>query len=121
DSGFLSGWRALSVRRHIERTSALSRCVSTDRLSLNQPQRQSTPCHETPSSGPTGVTSGDSSRLVGVPGELVLTTTGTWITHPQTRCPNGHSLGGKFAFVVTSVDRSKIGGDPSNNVDQIGQ
>jgi hypothetical protein len=26
-------------------------------------------------------------------GELVLTTAGKWITHPPTRCPNGHSLG----------------------------
>ena len=26
-------------------------------------------------------------------GELVQTTTGKWITHPPTRCPNGHTLG----------------------------
>ena len=26
-------------------------------------------------------------------GELVQTTAGTWITHPPTRCPNGHQLG----------------------------
>jgi hypothetical protein len=25
--------------------------------------------------------------------ELVQTTAGTWITHPPTRCPNGHTLG----------------------------
>src|SRR6476620_4367755 len=32
-------------------------------------------------------------RLVGVLGELVQTTAGKWITHPPTRCPNGHQLG----------------------------
>jgi hypothetical protein len=26
-------------------------------------------------------------------GELVQTTNGKWITHPPTRCPNGHTLG----------------------------
>ncbi len=26
-------------------------------------------------------------------GELVQTTAGKWITHPPSRCPNGHSLG----------------------------
>jgi hypothetical protein len=26
-------------------------------------------------------------------GELVQTTTGTWITRPATRCPNSHKLG----------------------------
>ena len=26
-------------------------------------------------------------------GELVQTTAGKWITHPPTRCPNGHRLG----------------------------
>jgi hypothetical protein len=26
-------------------------------------------------------------------GELVQTTAGKWITHPPTRCPNGHVLG----------------------------
>jgi hypothetical protein len=26
-------------------------------------------------------------------GDLIHTTAGTWITHPPTRCPNGHSLG----------------------------
>ena len=26
-------------------------------------------------------------------GELVQTTDGKWITHPPTRCPNGHKLG----------------------------
>jgi len=26
-------------------------------------------------------------------GELVQTTAGKWITHPPTRCPNGHALG----------------------------
>jgi hypothetical protein len=26
-------------------------------------------------------------------GELVQTTAGKWITHPPTRCPNGHPLG----------------------------
>lgn len=26
-------------------------------------------------------------------GELVQTTRGEWITHPPTRCPNGHTLG----------------------------
>jgi hypothetical protein len=26
-------------------------------------------------------------------GELVQTTTGKWITHPPTGCPNGHTLG----------------------------
>ena len=31
--------------------------------------------------------------LDGVLGELVHTTRGEWITHPPTRCPNGHTLG----------------------------
>ena len=26
-------------------------------------------------------------------GELMQTTAGKWITHPPTRCPNGHTLG----------------------------
>jgi hypothetical protein len=26
-------------------------------------------------------------------GELVQTTAGKWITHPPSRCPNGHTLG----------------------------
>jgi hypothetical protein len=26
-------------------------------------------------------------------GELLQTTAGKWITHPATRCPNGHTLG----------------------------
>ena len=26
-------------------------------------------------------------------GELVQTTAGKWVTHPPTRCPNGHRLG----------------------------
>ncbi len=30
---------------------------------------------------------------MGVLGELVQTTRGEWITHPPTRCPNGHPLG----------------------------
>ena len=34
-----------------------------------------------------------SVSLVVVLGELVQTTTGKWITHPPTRCPNGHHLG----------------------------
>ena len=32
-------------------------------------------------------------RLLVVLGELIQTTAGKWITHPPTRCPNGHSLG----------------------------
>jgi hypothetical protein len=32
-------------------------------------------------------------RLSTLLGELVQTTSGKWITHPPTRCPNGHSLG----------------------------
>jgi len=32
-------------------------------------------------------------RIVVVLGELVQTTAGKWITHPPTRCPNGHPLG----------------------------
>ena len=31
--------------------------------------------------------------LVVVLGELVQTTAGKWITHPPTRCPNGHEFG----------------------------
>jgi hypothetical protein len=31
--------------------------------------------------------------LVTVLGELVRTTDGKWMTHPPTRCPNGHILG----------------------------
>ena len=31
--------------------------------------------------------------LCAVLGELVQTTAGKWITHPPTRCPNGHNLG----------------------------
>src|SRR5262245_52919786 len=31
--------------------------------------------------------------LRAVLGDLVQTTDGKWITHPPTRCPNGHSLG----------------------------
>ena len=33
------------------------------------------------------------TTLVVVLGELVQTTAGTWITHPPTRCPNGHLFG----------------------------
>jgi hypothetical protein len=32
-------------------------------------------------------------NLLTVFGELVQTTTGKWITHPPSRCPNGHILG----------------------------
>ena len=32
-------------------------------------------------------------RLLVVLGDLVQTTAGKWITHPPTRCPNGHPLG----------------------------
>jgi hypothetical protein len=32
-------------------------------------------------------------NLLTVLGELLQTTAGTWITHPPTRCPNGHPLG----------------------------
>jgi hypothetical protein len=35
-------------------------------------------------------------------GELVQTTAGKWITHPPTRCPNGHTLGPNQILVVTS-------------------
>src|SRR3954468_2271679 len=31
--------------------------------------------------------------------ELVQTTAGKWITHPPTRCPNGHQLGPGAALV----------------------
>jgi hypothetical protein len=31
-------------------------------------------------------------KLPEVLGELVQTTAGKWITHPPTRCPNGHEL-----------------------------
>jgi hypothetical protein len=31
--------------------------------------------------------------LLGMLGELVQTTDGKWITHPPTRCPNGHPVG----------------------------
>ena len=34
-----------------------------------------------------------SHKLVNVLGELVQTTAGKWITHPPSRCPNGHTLG----------------------------
>ena len=30
--------------------------------------------------------------LLLVLGELVQTTAGKWLTHPPTRCPNGHTL-----------------------------
>ena len=33
------------------------------------------------------------TRLALELGELVQTTAGKWITHPPTRCPNGHNLG----------------------------
>ena len=32
-------------------------------------------------------------------GELVQTTAGKWITHPPTRCPNGHTLGAGAVLV----------------------
>ena len=32
-------------------------------------------------------------NLLTVLGELVQTTAGKWITHPPSRCPNGHPLG----------------------------
>jgi hypothetical protein len=32
-------------------------------------------------------------RVVAMPGELVRTTDGKWITRPPSRCPNGHPLG----------------------------
>ena len=34
-----------------------------------------------------------STLFLDVLGELVQTTAGEWITHPPTRCPNGHTLG----------------------------
>jgi hypothetical protein len=32
-------------------------------------------------------------------GDLVQTTAGGWITHPPTRCPNGHPLGPNHVLV----------------------
>ena len=32
-------------------------------------------------------------------GELVQTTAGKWITHPPSRCPNGHALGANQVLV----------------------
>ena len=40
-----------------------------------------------------------SRKLPGVLGELVQTTAGKWITHPPTRCPNGHTLGANQVLV----------------------
>ena len=38
-------------------------------------------------------------RLLVVLGELVKTTSGKWISHPPTRCPNGHTLGPNRSLV----------------------
>jgi hypothetical protein len=38
-------------------------------------------------------TTAPATRLLRVLGEVVQTTAGKWITHPLTRCPNGHTLG----------------------------
>ena len=38
-------------------------------------------------------------RLGVMLGELVKTTAGKWITHPPTRCPNGHPLGANQVLV----------------------
>src|SRR6478672_12594387 len=40
-----------------------------------------------------GLTLKRTRRLGFMLGELVQTTDGKWITHPPTRCPNGHTLG----------------------------
>ena len=43
------------------------------------------------------------TRLLVVLGELLQTTAGKWITHPATRCPNGHTLDvGQVPFVGAS-------------------
>jgi hypothetical protein len=40
-----------------------------------------------------------SRKLPGVLGDLVQTTAGTWITHPPSRSPNGHTLGASEVLV----------------------
>ena len=45
-------------------------------------------------------------------GELAQTTAGTWIAHPPTRCPNGHSLGpGEVLVGEIGVEGGGDGGD----------
>jgi hypothetical protein len=46
-------------------------------------------------------------------GELVQTTAGKWITHPPTRCPNGHSLGPNEVLVGhPGLPRSRTAATP---------
>jgi hypothetical protein len=47
------------------------------------------------------VTGNRGDDYIGRPGigDLVQTTTGTWITRPPTHCPNGHELGPSRALV----------------------
>jgi len=43
-------------------------------------------------------------------GELVQTTAGKWITHPPTRCPNGHRLGAGQVLVGQQACLGHCGG-----------
>ena len=45
-------------------------------------------------------------------GELVQTTAGKWITHPPTRCPNGHQLGPGRCSSVTKPASGMAAGTP---------
>ena len=49
--------------------------------------------------GLSGLTLKRTRRLGFMLGELVQTTDGKWITHPPTRCPNGHTLGANQVLV----------------------
>ena len=52
------------------------------------------------------------TRLLVVLGELVQTTAGKWITHPPTRCPNGHPLGAGKVLVGHQACLGHGGGTP---------
>jgi hypothetical protein len=47
------------------------------------------------------------ANLLTVLGDLVQTTDGKWITHPPTRCPNGHTLGPNQVLVGQGLPRAR--------------
>src|SRR4029079_5881360 len=46
-------------------------------------------------------------------GELIGTTSGAWITHPPTRCPNGHDFGAGRGLVCYQACLGHGGGHPT--------
>jgi hypothetical protein len=70
---------------------------------------------QTPLKSDTDEPSALGRKLSVVFGELVQTTAGKWITHPPTRCPNGHTLGAGQVLVGHQACSVTAAGTPSGH------